>query len=259
VPGAISRDPSDLEGRDGRALPNTVDEIARVPSHGYIAVIGGDTHNYQRYPVAAESTDGGRRIIQYIVSGGGGAFTHGTHTMDKIACDNLGGPAFRPIEEHDVVLYPRRGDSLAFYSWLFARKARRPLGWWLWLYLRLRGAGSGEIERDVARRMMSLKYEIPVRELEHITPTRRDWAAERVISALPSGRLKRLGQAYFPYWDTDDPPFFKSFLRVDVDAREVRIRCYGVTGGAAHEVDPPLEDEVTWNVERGAWTNGAPA
>ncbi len=53
----------------------TVDEIVRDPAHHYVAAIGGDIHNYQRYPVR---TDDGR-TIQYIVSGGGGAFMHATH------------------------------------------------------------------------------------------------------------------------------------------------------------------------------------
>ncbi|NED53955.1 metallophosphoesterase, partial [Micromonospora aurantiaca] len=53
----------------------TVDEIVRDPAHHYVAAIGGDIHNYQRYPVRT----GDGRTIQYIVSGGGGAFMHATH------------------------------------------------------------------------------------------------------------------------------------------------------------------------------------
>lgn len=56
----------------------TVDEIVRDPAHRYVAAIGGDVHNYQRYPVRVDG-----RTIQYIVSGGGGAFTHDTHTDRK--------------------------------------------------------------------------------------------------------------------------------------------------------------------------------
>ena len=57
----------------------TVDEIVQDPAHNYVAAIGGDIHNYQRYPVTTE--DG--RTIQYIVSGGGGAFMHATHTIPR--------------------------------------------------------------------------------------------------------------------------------------------------------------------------------
>jgi hypothetical protein len=41
------------------------------------------------------------------------------------------------------------------------------------------------------------------------------------------------------------PPFFKSFLRLDVTPEAVRLRCFGATGRRAQEVDPPVEDEVT--------------
>ena len=37
----------------------TVDEIVRDPEHSYVAAIGGDIHNYQRYPVRLED---GRKI-----------------------------------------------------------------------------------------------------------------------------------------------------------------------------------------------------
>lgn len=40
------------------------------------------------------------------------------------------------------------------------------------------------------------------------------------------------------------PPFFKSFLRLDVAPEEVRLRCFAATGNRAQELDPPVEDEV---------------
>ncbi len=57
----------------------TVDEIVRNPAHNYVAAIGGDVHNYQRFPV---NVDG--RVIQYLVAGGGGAFMHATHTIPRV-------------------------------------------------------------------------------------------------------------------------------------------------------------------------------
>ena len=33
-----------------------------------------------------------------------------------------------------------------------------------------------------------------------------------------------------PFFDWDTPPFFKNFLHIDVSARGLDIRCYGVTG-----------------------------
>ena len=62
----------------------TVDEIVRDPAANYVAVVSGEIHNYQRYPVAVP----GGRTIQYIVCGGGGAFTQGTHTIGRIDIPN---------------------------------------------------------------------------------------------------------------------------------------------------------------------------
>jgi hypothetical protein len=45
--------------------------------------------------------------------------------------------------------------------------------------------------------------------------------------------------------DWDRPPFFKSFLRLDVTESQLRIRCYAATGCGDHEAAPPCEDEVT--------------
>jgi hypothetical protein len=42
--------------------------------------------------------------------------------------------------------------------------------------------------------------------------------------------------------DWNDPPMFKSFLRIDVSEQEIAIRCYAATGCRKHENDPPLED-----------------
>jgi hypothetical protein len=47
------------------------------------------------------------------------------------------------------------------------------------------------------------------------------------------------------YWDSDDPPLFKSFLRLDVDGGTLRLRCFAATGCAEHEADPPVEDDLS--------------
>jgi hypothetical protein len=44
---------------------------------------------------------------------------------------------------------------------------------------------------------------------------------------------------------TYDPPFFKSFLRLDVSPEAVRVRCFAATGMLGQELDPPVEDEFT--------------
>jgi hypothetical protein len=52
--------------------------------------------------------------LHYIVSGGGGAYMSATHRILKVDLDSVG--------ENDLVCYPRRGDSLAFYSKLYDRR-----------------------------------------------------------------------------------------------------------------------------------------
>ncbi|RSM86159.1 metallophosphoesterase, partial [Streptomyces sp. WAC 01420] len=44
---------------------------------------------------------------------------------------------------------------------------------------------------------------------------------------------------------TYSPPFFKSFLRLDVSPEAIRLRCHAATGHRAQEAVPPVEDEVT--------------
>jgi hypothetical protein len=90
----------------------TVDDIVRAPAHRYVAAIGGDVHNYQRYPVQV-----GSRTIQYLVSGGGGAFMHPTHKIPNIDHTPLVG-----VSEAAFRCYPLRGDSLSFYSQLYEKK-----------------------------------------------------------------------------------------------------------------------------------------
>ncbi|WP_067175902.1 metallophosphoesterase family protein [Microtetraspora niveoalba] len=233
----------------------TVDEIVRDPAHNYVAAIGGDVHNYQRFPVRV-----GDRVIQYIVSGGGGAFMHDTHTIPRV---DVGG-----VHEDDFRCYPLRGDSLSFYSLLYSRRLRMR-----WLYLtpdeglalmsRQVGnvpprsiaagpdgtppapavsGGASDSASDSGSVSGSGSTAAPVR----IT-TRMKWAA-RLLGGwpmpfhLPVGRFFHRWISELSDWDT--PPFFKSFLHVSVTGDVLRIRCLAATGCLAQELEPPLEDEV---------------
>jgi hypothetical protein len=228
----------DGERRPGRIEKGgALDEIITAPEHNYIAAIGGDIHNYQRYPV--QLPDG--RTMPYLVSGGGGAFMHETHTIPNMDETQLG------VSEKDFRCYPLRGDSLSRYSQLYASKL---LG---------RIAGAGFIPPDQASALMGEQLGIvptrPSARRIQIEPRARR-TAER-LRRLPKRGRKGLHIPFSEWLDSDEPPFFKNFLRIDADAESVRIRCFGVTGCSDQEHSPPVEDELlakrqddgTW-----AWT-----
>ncbi|WP_328498480.1 metallophosphoesterase [Streptomyces sp. NBC_00414] len=207
----------------------TVDEIVRDPDHHYVAAIGGDIHNYQRYPVAVDG-----RTIQYVVAGGGGAFMHATHTMPRISVAG--------VTEEDFRCYPLRGDSLAFYSRLYGR--------------RLRMRRFFTLTEDQATAVVSERLGVPPTRARvratRVTPRTRVVASLLGAGSRPD-RTSRLrlpvrkvhSRLFSPGSATYSPPFFKCFLRLDVTPESVRLRCFSATGNLPQEVDPPVEDEVT--------------
>jgi hypothetical protein len=199
----------------------TVDDIVRDARAKYVAAIGGDIHNYQRYPVTLPD---GRRV-QYVVSGGGGAFMHATHQIPRIDLEGTSEDEFR--------CYPLRGDSLARYSRLYDDKL----------------AGGRRLLRltpgQAATYMAELLRLDPTREQRVKLGPRARWAA-RVIQPAPAQRgFHRFVSEAF---DWNAPPLFKSFLRLDATGRQLRVRCFGVSGCAGTEDAPPVEDEftITW-------------
>ncbi|MFF5758614.1 metallophosphoesterase family protein [Streptomyces longwoodensis] len=215
--------PCEIEGG------GTVDEIVRDPAHRYVLAIGGDIHNYQRYPVRL--ADG--RTLQYVVAGGGGAFTHATHTIPRVDVAGVG--------EDDFRCYPLRGDSLAFYSRLYGRR----------LHLRrFFTLTEDEGAAVIARRLGVEPARAPA------PGTRVTWRTRLVASLLGAGRRpdrrarfrlpvrKIYTQLFSPGSATYSPPFFKCFLHLDVSPEAVRLRCHAATGNRAQEIDPPVEDEV---------------
>jgi hypothetical protein len=205
----------------------TVDDIVTDPACNYVAAIGGDIHNYQRYPM-----DIGGRRIEYVVSGGGGAFMHATHTIPKTTV----------LPEDHFKCYPLRGDSLAFYSRVYARRLRAR-----WLF---------ELSPEQAAAVVAHRLGITPQR----GPAGRPSPRARLVAFLlgvpgkgPGRRSTRwlrlpVRKAYTRVFSSSSasntPPFFKSFLRLDVSPTELRIRCYAATGCHEHEVDPPLEDEI---------------
>jgi hypothetical protein len=112
-----------------------VDAVVRDPEHRYVAVIGPDIHNYQRYCVRLPERDGcAARTIPYFVAGGGGAHLSPTHMIPRVDLrPDAGRPEERlpadvaPVGEDDFVCRPLRGDSLAVFSRVFASRLRRVL------------------------------------------------------------------------------------------------------------------------------------
>ncbi len=201
----------------------TVDEIVRAPEHNYVVAIGGDIHNYQRYPVEVE---GREEPLQYVVSGGGGAYMSATHRIPLVDLDGVG--------EDDFVCYPRRGDSLSFYSKLYDKRLCFGKGWL-------------EIDPDQAAAYMAERLGLEAtrpgdRQVVVSDRTRR--AAARIFPLPGSGRGP-LHHFFSEFFDWNEPPMFKNFLRIDASDSELRIRCFAATGCAEHEQDPPLEDEVS--------------
>lgn len=208
--------PSPLQGG------GTIDDIVRDPAHRYVAAIGGDVHNYQRYPIRV-----GDRVIQYIVSGGAGAFMHATHTIRRV--DVAG------VHEDDFKCYPLRGDSLSFYSQLYAKRLHMK-----WLYLTPREASW------IMAEQIGITPVRPIVGTVEITRRMR-WAA-RILGAWPWPLRLPVNRVFHRYlselsdWDT--PPFFKNFLHLSVAGETLTVRCFGATGCLPQEIDPPLEDEV---------------
>ena len=203
----------------------TVDEIVTRPEHNYIAAIGGDIHNYQRYPVKIDDD----RTLMYLVSGGGGAFMHGTHTIPNI--DQL-----KKVGEANFRCYPLRGDSLSRFSQLYEKK---------WLGRRL---GAKFIPPKEASALLGKRLGLtPTRDDAkgaHISEASRA-SADRLRSALLPERKQGALHIPFSEWlDTNEPPMFKSFLKIDADSDSVRIRCFGVTGCKSHERKPKKEDDL---------------
>ncbi|MXM65418.1 metallophosphoesterase [Streptomyces sp. HUCO-GS316] len=206
----------------------TVDDIVRDPVHHYVAAIGGDIHNYQRYPVRVDG-----RTLQYVVAGGGGAFMHATHTIPRVGVGD--------VTEQDFRCYPLRGDSLAFYSRLYGRRLR---------LRRFFTLTEDEATAVIAERLGITPARAP-------GPDARVTRRTRLVASLlgAGGRPDRTSrfrlpvrkiytQLFSPGSATYSPPFFKCFLRLDVTPDSVRLRCYAATGNRAQEIEPPVEDEV---------------
>jgi hypothetical protein len=212
-------------GRQG-----TVDDIVRDPVNRYVAAIGGDIHNYQRYPVQV-----GSRTIQYLVSGGGGAYMHPTHKIPNIDQTPLAG-----VTESSFRCYPLRGDSLSFYSQLYEK--RFPGSW------RLTPAEAAAYLADRLR-ITPAKENLP-----RVPVTRGLRRRANRVFPLP-GQLRGPWHMLFAeFFDWNDPPLFKHLLHLSCSGTELSISCLPATGCLGPRPPKP-EDEVVCRFDHGDfWT-----
>ena len=149
---------------------------------------------------------------------------HPTHGIPRVRLPG--------VDEGDFVCYPRRGDSLALFSRLYDRKLAF-------------GRGYFEISPDEAATYLGERLGIEPRRRsrdEVVLSNRARRAAERILP-LP-GRARGPLHPLFALWfDINEPPMFKSFLRIDASTDRVRVRCFAATGCRDQEDDPPVEDE----------------
>jgi hypothetical protein len=209
--------PGEIEGG------GTVDAIVRDAECNYVAAIGGDIHNYQRYPVRLP--DG--RVIMYIVSGGGGAFMHATHRIPRVSMP--------VVDEDDFRCYPLRGDSLSFYSKAYAHKFRHNP------FRRLRDP----ISARQAASYMAERLGIPptkgeeVREEVKPATTR---AAERIFPKAGPNAHGLLQPIFSEYLDWNTAPLFKHFLWIQATEGAIRVRCMAATGCVDDDKLDPEDD-----------------
>jgi hypothetical protein len=271
-----SYNPGQIESFD-----RTVDDIVREPAHGYVAAIGGDIHNYQRYPVEVRD-----RCIEYIVAGGGGAFMHATHRIDRV---DLGG-----VEESRFRAFPLRSDSLWLYSRVLLPALRRlvflaaslfalffvlfavattllvtegaSVSTWILTELLVGPPlfAGGVLLRQVHASGAMDALRVPADALTRAQA--RAWMAARLggepvlgpapdlspdagaVAEFVAPRFRRTGgflQSFFSeIFDIDRPPLYKQFLVLDADRDRLRITCFAAIGVDQEAERPYVEEWV---------------
>jgi hypothetical protein len=135
------------------------------------------------------------------------------------------------VGEHDFRCYPLRGDSLSMFSSIYDRRFAL-------------GRGLFWIPPDEASALVGERLGIePTRPSAHrVEPSKRSRRAAKLVYPLPGRQSGIFHHYYSELLDWNDPPMFKSFLRIDADATTVTITCYSATGCLEHEQEPPVED-----------------
>jgi hypothetical protein len=103
-----------------------------------------------------------------------------------------------------------------------------------------------EIPPDEAAAYMGERLGIkPVREKDQdaYVSRRARRLAERIFP-LPGRGRGPLHHYFSEFFDWNEPPLFKNFLRLDVREGDLTICCFAATGCLDHEKNPPVEDKV---------------
>jgi hypothetical protein len=111
----------------------SVDDIIRHPMSGFVAAMGGDVHNYERYIAHITDQKGAERVSPYVVCGGGGVVIGQTYWMGEISVHEQVGDQLIECFEAESVLFPTRQHSRLFADSITRRAAKRtrftlPLG-----------------------------------------------------------------------------------------------------------------------------------
>jgi Calcineurin-like phosphoesterase len=127
-PGADSDDGT-INGAHGSY--GNVDDVVRNARNCFVAAIGGDVHNYQRYlaHITQKDHDGNvsSRTLPYLVCGGGGVYigqTIAVRTVDINARLDEGNETIE-CREDEMVLFPVRAHSRIYLSAIVRRALRR--------------------------------------------------------------------------------------------------------------------------------------
>jgi hypothetical protein len=96
---------------------------------------------------------------------------------------------------------------------------------------------TGLISPEQAARFVADKLGAETLPTRPRTPDRRGARRNGMANAV-----FRLGTMVAALADTNEPPFYKSFLSMDIVNRVLEIRCWGVTGYADGDRSPSLED-----------------
>ena len=184
------------------------------------------------------------RTIQYIVNGGAGAYLSATHQIPNV--DRLA-PA---VHEDAFRCYPLRGDSLAHFSRRYDRLLR---------FGRCRLVVSPGDAVTIMAERIGIAPPRPGSAPVQISKRARDAAAR--VFPLPAGGAASSHNWMSLLFDTDEPPMFKSFLRLDASADEIVLSCWAATGCREHERAPVLEDRTRARREEDGtwrWTSDTP-